>query len=91
MSPPRPPPVLDAGRAALGALTGLEGADIAYTTGANNALDMLLSSWPGERTLACLPGEYGPNLAIMAANGFDVRPLPVDADGRLDVGPPPRH
>lgn len=78
-------PVLDAGRAALGALTGLDGADIAYTTGANNALDILLSSWPGERTLACLPGEYGPNLAIMAANGFDVRPLPVDGDGRLDV------
>ena len=78
-------PVLDAGRAALGALTGLDGADIAYTTGANNALDILLSSWPGDRALACLPGEYGPNLAIMAANGFDVRPLPVDGDGRLDV------
>jgi pyridoxal 5-phosphate dependent beta-lyase len=78
-------PVLDAGRAALGVLTGLDGADIAYTTGANNALDILLSSWTGDRTLACLPGEYGPNLAIMAANGFDVRPLPVDDDGRLDV------
>ena len=23
--------------------------------------------------MACLPGEYGPNLAVMAANGFDVR------------------
>jgi len=78
-------PVLDAGRAALGVLTGLDGADFAYTTGANNALDILLSSWSGDRTLACLPGEYGPNLAIMAANGFDVRPLPVDGDGRLDV------
>ncbi|MFI5509735.1 ergothioneine biosynthesis PLP-dependent enzyme EgtE [Mycobacterium sp. NPDC051804] len=78
-------PVLDAGRAALGALTGLDGADIAYTTGANNALDILLSSWTGDRTLACLPGEYGPNLAIMAANGFDVCPLPADGDGRLDV------
>jgi pyridoxal 5-phosphate dependent beta-lyase len=77
--------VLDAGRAALGALTGLDGADIAYTTGANNALDILLSSWSGDRTLACLPGEYGPNLAIMAANGFDVSPLPVDGDGRLDI------
>lgn len=78
-------PVLDAGRAAIGALTGLQGADIAYTTGANNALDILLSGWIGDRTIACLPGEYGPNLAIMAANGFDVRPLPVDGDGRLDV------
>ena len=63
-------PVLDAGRAAMGALTGLSGGDVVYTTGANDALDILLSSWPGERTVACLPGEYGPNLAIMAANGF---------------------
>ena len=35
--------------------------------------------------MACLPGEYGPNLAVMAANGFDVRVLPVDGDGRLVV------
>jgi pyridoxal 5-phosphate dependent beta-lyase len=78
-------PVLDAGRAAIGALTGLSGADVVFTTGANNALDILLSSWADERTVACLPGEYGPNLAIMAANRFDVRALPVDDDGRLDV------
>jgi pyridoxal 5-phosphate dependent beta-lyase len=78
-------PVLDAGRAAIAALTGLESSGVAYTTGANDALDILLSSWPGERTVACLPGEYGPNLAVMAANGFDVRALPVDGDGRLDV------
>src|SRR5215213_3598218 len=74
-------PVLDAGRAAVGALTGRSGSDVVYTTGANHALDILLSSWPGERTVACLPGEYGPNLAIMGANGFDVRALPADGDG----------
>ncbi|MCV7303475.1 ergothioneine biosynthesis PLP-dependent enzyme EgtE [Mycobacterium barrassiae] len=78
-------PVLDAGRAAIAALTGLESSGVVFTTGANNALDLLLSSWPGERTVACLPGEYGPNLAVMAANGFTVRALPVDGDGRLDV------
>jgi hercynylcysteine S-oxide lyase len=78
-------PVLDAGRAAIAALTGLDSSGVAYTTGANDALDILLSSWPGERTVACLPGEYGPNLAVMAANGFDVRALPADGDGRLDV------
>ena len=79
-------PVLDAGRAAIAALTGLASADVVYTTGASNALDILLSSWPQEaRTLACLPGEYGPNLAVMAANGFDVRALPTDGAGRLDV------
>src|SRR6478609_9141098 len=78
-------PPLDAGRAAVGALTGMSGSDVIFTTGSNNALDILLSSWPGERTLACLPGEYGPNLAVMAANGFQVRALPVDGAGRLAV------
>jgi hercynylcysteine S-oxide lyase len=78
-------PVLDAGRAAAAALTGFSGADVAFTTGSNNALDTLLGSWPGERTVACLPGEYGPNLAVMAANGFRVNALPVDDLGRLAV------
>jgi pyridoxal 5-phosphate dependent beta-lyase len=78
-------PALDAGRAAVGALTGMSGSDVVFTTGSNNALDILLSSWPGERTVACLPGEYGPNLAVMAANGFQVSTLPADDLGRLDV------
>jgi pyridoxal 5-phosphate dependent beta-lyase len=78
-------PALDAGRAAVAALTGLSGADVVFTTGSNNALDILLSSWAGDRTLACLPGEYGPNLAVMAANGFQVRALPADGEGRLAV------
>jgi hercynylcysteine S-oxide lyase len=78
-------PVLDAGRAAIGALTGLRGADVVFTTGSNDALDLLLSSWPGERTLACPPCEYGPNLAVMAANGFQVSVLPSDDLGRLAV------
>jgi pyridoxal 5-phosphate dependent beta-lyase len=78
-------PVLDAGRAAIGALTGLSGDDVVFTTGSNAALDILLSSWSGERTVACLPGEYGPNLAIIAANGFRVGALPADGDGRLVV------
>jgi pyridoxal 5-phosphate dependent beta-lyase len=78
-------PVLDAGRAAIGALTGMSGDDVVFTTGSNAALDILLSSWSGERTVACLPGEYGPNLAIMAANGFRVGALPADGDGRLVV------
>lgn len=76
-------PVLDAGRAAVGALTGMAGSDVVFTTGSNNALDILVSSWTGERTVACLPGEYGPNLAVMAANGFQVRALPADDLGRL--------
>ena len=53
----------------------------------SHALDLLLGSWPGPRTLACVPGEFGPNLAVMAANGFDVRALPVDGDGRVSGRP----
>jgi hercynylcysteine S-oxide lyase len=78
-------PVLDAGRAAIGVLTGLSGSDVVFTTGSTNSLDLLLSSWPGERSVACLPGEYGPNLAVMAANGFRFSALPVDGLGRLAV------
>jgi pyridoxal 5-phosphate dependent beta-lyase len=78
-------PALDAGRAAVGALTGMSGSDVVFTTGSNNALDVLLSSWPDERTVACLPGEYGPNLAVMAVNGFQVSALPADDLGRLTV------
>jgi pyridoxal 5-phosphate dependent beta-lyase len=78
-------PVLEAGRAAVAALTGFTAADVVFTTGANHALDILLGDWRGAKTLACLPGEFGPNLVIMAQHGFDVRLLPVDDAGRLDV------
>ena len=77
-------PVLDAGRAAVAALCGMPDAEVVFTTGSLNALDLLLGSWPAEsRTLACLPGEYGPNLAVMSAHGFTVRTLPTLDDGRL--------
>jgi pyridoxal 5-phosphate dependent beta-lyase len=78
-------PVLDAGRAAVAALTGFAADDVAFTTGSNHALDILLGDWRGPRTLACLPGEYGPNLLAMERYGFAVTPLPVDGEGRLDV------
>jgi pyridoxal 5-phosphate dependent beta-lyase len=77
--------VLDAGRAAIGLLTGRLGTDVVFTTGSTHALDLLLGSWPEPRTVACAPGEYGPNLAVMAANGFRVSALPVDGDGRIVV------
>jgi len=77
-------PVLDAGRAAVAALCGMPDAEVVFTTGSLNALDLLLGSWPAEsRALACLPGEYGPNLAVMSAHGFTVRTLPTLDDGRL--------
>ena len=80
-------PVLDAGRAAVAALCGFPDAseiEVLFTTGSLNALDLLLGGWPAEhRMLACLPGEYGPNLAVMSAHGFTVRTLPIRDDGRL--------
>jgi len=79
-------PVLDAGRAAVAALAGVPDAEVVFTTGSLHALDLLLSSWASEsRELACLPGEYGPNLAVMAARGFIRRPLPTDGEGRVAV------
>ena len=67
-------PVLNAGPAAVAVLAG-------------HALDLLLSSWPpGGRTLACLPGEFGPNLALMAVHGFACRTLPTDGQGRVALG-----
>jgi pyridoxal 5-phosphate dependent beta-lyase len=82
----RAEPELAAGRSAVAELTGMTADDIAFTTGAANALDVLLRSWPEpHHVIACLPGEYGPNLAVMAANGFGVQPLPVDGLGRARV------
>ncbi|MDT5135208.1 MAG: hercynylcysteine S-oxide lyase [Mycobacterium sp.] len=79
-------PALTAAKAAVGDLTGMAADDIVFSTGAAHALDLLLSSWPEpRRVIACLPGEYGPNLAVMAANGFGVLPLPVDGLGRALV------
>lgn len=94
-------PVLDAGRAAFAALTGMTDAEVVFTTGSLNALDLLLGSWPAaatdRRAVACLRGEYGPNLATLAAHGFDRQLLPTLDDGRvalddaalaLDTDPP---
>jgi pyridoxal 5-phosphate dependent beta-lyase len=78
--------VLVAGRAAVADLTGLTPDDVVFTTGATHALDLLLSSWLAERrVIDCVPGEFGPNLAVMTANDFGIRPLPVDDLGRVDL------
>jgi len=79
--------MLDAGRVAFAALAGMPDAEVVFTTGSLNALDLLLGGWPAgpedRRTVACLPGEYGPNLAMMAAHGFDRQLLPTLDDGRI--------
>ncbi|MGD9619042.1 MAG: ergothioneine biosynthesis PLP-dependent enzyme EgtE [Mycolicibacterium sp.] len=78
-------PALEAGRAAVRTLTGMPNSDVLFTTGSHNGLDILLGEWTGERALACLPGEFGPNLLLMAMRGFQIRTLPVDDSGRVDV------
>jgi pyridoxal 5-phosphate dependent beta-lyase len=77
-------PALRAGRAAVGALTGFAADDVVFTTGATHSLGILLGDWRGGRTVACLPGEYGPNVAVMARHGLHTVPLPADGEGRLD-------
>lgn len=77
-------PVLDAGRAGVAALTGMASDDVIFTTGSGNALELLLGVWPLDKSVACLPGEYGPNLAQFAARGFTTSALPVDGLGRVD-------
>lgn len=75
--------VLHAARQVLAGLTGMTAEDVVFTTGSGRALELLLGSWPdSERTVACLPGEFGPNLAVLADQGFTVELLPVDQAGR---------
>ena len=77
-------PVLDAGRAAFAALAGMPDAEVVFTTGSLNALDLLLGAWPADRRkVACLPGEYGPNLGLFGIHGFERQLLPTLDDGRL--------
>ena len=61
---------------------GMPDAEVVFTTGSLNALDLLLGSWPADRRkVACLPGEYGPNLA--AVGGPRIRAsAAADAGGR---------
>ncbi len=78
--------VLDAARAGVATLAGMADAEVVFTTGSLNALDLLLGAWPpGNRVLACVPGEYGPNLAVMTAHGFQRRTLPADEAGRVQI------
>ncbi len=53
-------PVLEAGRAAVAALTGLEASDVVYTSGSNHSLDLLLGSWPGSGRWPVCRASSGP-------------------------------
>ncbi|MGY1697850.1 MULTISPECIES: ergothioneine biosynthesis PLP-dependent enzyme EgtE [unclassified Geodermatophilus] len=92
--------LLQQGRSVIGGLVGMAAADVAFVESAQAALAALLAAWPlapGAR-VACLPGEYAPNAAMLRAAGLALEPLAVDGDGRADLaalervlaGDPPR-
>jgi pyridoxal 5-phosphate dependent beta-lyase len=84
---------IDAGRAALAALVGLDGSDLFFSDGAGNAFAMLLSCWPLPRgaRIGTVPSEYGANARLLARlageRGWTLVPLPVDGDGRITAVP----
>ncbi|CAA9228292.1 MAG: aminotransferase, class V [uncultured Blastococcus sp.] len=79
--------LLQQGRSVIGGLAGMAAADVAFVESAQAALVALLSGWrlPAGSRVACLPGEYAPNVAQLRAYGLLPEPLPVDGLGRLDL------
>jgi hercynylcysteine S-oxide lyase len=79
--------LLQQGRSVIGGLAGMAAADVAFVESAQAALAALLTGWrlPAGSRVACLPGEYAPNIAQLRAQGLSPEPLPVDGLGRADV------
>ncbi|MGY1711923.1 ergothioneine biosynthesis PLP-dependent enzyme EgtE [Geodermatophilus sp. SYSU D00758] len=79
--------LLQQGRSVLGGLVGMAAADVVFVESAQAALAALLTGWrlPPGAAVACLPGEYAPNTALLRAAGLAPRPLPVDGLGRVDL------
>jgi pyridoxal 5-phosphate dependent beta-lyase len=71
----------------LGGLVGMAAADVAFVESAQAAFVALLTGWrlPAGTRVACLPGEYSPNVAQLRTYGLRPEPLPVDGLGRADV------
>jgi hercynylcysteine S-oxide lyase len=79
--------LLQQGRSVLGGLAGMAAADVAFVESASAALAALLGAWrlPQGKRVACVPGEYAPNIAQLGAAGLVPEPLPVDGVGRVDL------
>jgi pyridoxal 5-phosphate dependent beta-lyase len=85
--------VVGEGRAALGALVGLDGTDVCFLDGAGSAFATLLAAWPlpaGAR-VGTVPSEYGSNARALrrlaAERGWQLVGLPVDDIGRISEVP----
>ena len=79
--------LLQQGRSVIGGLVGMAAADVAFVESAQAALSALLTGWrlPAGSRVACLPGEYAPNIGELGAYGLRPEPLPVDGAGRADL------
>ena len=79
--------LLQQGRSVLAGLVGMAAADVAFVESAQAALTALLTGWrlPVGSRVACLPGEYAPNVAALKAFALRPVPLPVDPLGRADL------
>ncbi len=80
---------VDGARAAVGALLGLAGDDVALPASGADAFAALLPAWPlaaGAR-VGTVDSEYGPNASVLARlaaeRGWQLVALPVDALGRV--------
>jgi len=85
--------VIDAGRAALGAMVGLSGSDVFFSGGAATAFVALLDAWPLESgaRIGTVSSEFGSNAMalrqIAIARGWELVFLPVDPLGRITSVP----
>ena len=63
--------LLQQGRSVIGGLVGMAAADVAFVESAQAALVALLTGWrlPAGSRVACLPGEYAPNIAHLRPTG----------------------
>ncbi|MCW2607983.1 MAG: aminotransferase class, partial [Frankiales bacterium] len=75
--------------AALGALVGLRGADVAFTSDGGSAFAVLMSAWGSGRRprVGTVASEYGGNARVLARlaaeRGWELVELPVDDAGRV--------
>ena len=79
-------PLVQQGRSVIGGLMGMAAADVAFVESATDALATLLAGWrlPAGSAVACLPGEYGPNVMQLRSAGLAPVAMPVDGAGRAD-------
>jgi pyridoxal 5-phosphate dependent beta-lyase len=75
------------GRAHLGALLVVPAEGVAFVESATAALHSLLTAWPltAHATVAVAPSEWGPILRVFGLHGVEVRQLPVDDVGQVDI------